>query len=114
MPVAKCRTTRADVLPIVTGEPIGGAASTWSAAPSIERSINAAGYWRPSGVVRVVAYFEHIGRIEGMIARNFESCFAIDMQLSTPKREQLTETFAWLVNRHTHGTPDNRLRNSGS
>jgi hypothetical protein len=53
MPVAKCRTTRADVLPIVTGEPIGGAASTWSAAPSIERSINAAGYWRPSGVVKV-------------------------------------------------------------
>jgi hypothetical protein len=33
MPLSKCRATRADVRPIVTSEPIGGAASTLSAAP---------------------------------------------------------------------------------
>jgi hypothetical protein len=48
-------------------------------------------------------------RVEGMIARNFDSCFAIDMELSPSRREHLAETFAWLVNRHRHGTPDNRL-----
>jgi hypothetical protein len=46
---------------------------------------------------RVIAYFDYIGRIEGMIVRAFDSCFAVAMQLPAPKRERLTYTIAWLV-----------------
>jgi PilZ domain len=58
---------------------------------------------------RVVAYFDQIGRIEGMIARNFDNCFAVTMQLSAPKCEKLTQVLCWLVSRHTRGVPDNRV-----
>jgi hypothetical protein len=57
---------------------------------------------------RVVAYFSQIGRIEGMIARNFDNCFAINMQLPTPKCERLTQVLAWLVSHHTRGEPNKR------
>jgi hypothetical protein len=57
---------------------------------------------------RVVAYFNHIGRVEGMIARNFDHCFAVEMQLRPPKREKLTQVLAWLVNHHTRGALDKR------
>jgi hypothetical protein len=58
---------------------------------------------------RVVAYFNHIGRIEGMISRNFENCFAVTLQLRTPKYEKLSQVLAWLVNHHTRSVADNRL-----
>jgi hypothetical protein len=54
---------------------------------------------------RVVAYFNHIGRIEGMIARNFDQCFAVEMRLPAPKREKLSQVLALLVRRHTRGGP---------
>jgi hypothetical protein len=58
---------------------------------------------------RAIAYFDHIGRIEGMVVRNFESCFAVAMQLPAPKRERLTYAIAWLVSHHTCDVPDNRV-----
>jgi hypothetical protein len=57
---------------------------------------------------RAVAYINEIGRIEGMIARNFDSCFAMTMQLPTLKRERITQILAWLVSHHTGGVPDRR------
>jgi PilZ domain-containing protein len=54
---------------------------------------------------RVVAYFNHIGWIEGMIARNFDQCFAVEMLLPAPKREKLSQVLALLVRRHTRGGP---------
>jgi hypothetical protein len=59
---------------------------------------------------RIVAYFNHIGRVEGMIARNFDKCFAVEMQLRPPKREKLTQVLTWLVNHQTRGMPDRRAR----
>lgn len=57
----------------------------------------------------VVAYFNHIGRIEGMIARNFDSGFAVALQLRSPKSERLTQVIDWLVSHHTRGVPDDRV-----
>ena len=57
---------------------------------------------------RVVAYFSQIGRIEGMIARHFDKCFAVKMLTPTLKREKLAEQIAWLVKRQELGLPDNR------
>src|ERR1019366_79494 len=58
---------------------------------------------------RAIAYFDQIGRIEGMIVRNFESCFAVKLQLHALKRERIADTIDWLVNHHTCGVPDNRV-----
>src|ERR1039458_5215353 len=57
---------------------------------------------------RAIAYIKEIGRIEGMIARNFDCCFAMTMQLPTLKREKLTQVLAWLVSHRTLGVPDRR------
>ncbi len=56
---------------------------------------------------RAIAYFDHIGRIEGMVVRNFDSCFAV--AISAPKRERLTYAIAWLVSHHSCGVLDNRV-----
>jgi hypothetical protein len=58
---------------------------------------------------RLVAYFDHIGRVQGTIVRTFDSCFAVTMQLPARKIERLTRPLGWLVNRHARGAPDNRL-----
>jgi hypothetical protein len=59
---------------------------------------------------RVVFYIDQIGRLEGIIARSFDTWFAAKLQLAPSKREQLKETLAWLIARHPQGVPDKRLR----
>ena len=50
---------------------------------------------------RVVLNIEQIGRLEGTIARNFDAWFAVSLQLSPSKCEQLKEILTWLVNHRT-------------
>jgi hypothetical protein len=57
---------------------------------------------------RIVASFSHIGWVEGMIARNFDNCFAFALQLGAAKRRKFAETLAWLTSHHIRGTPDRR------
>ena len=38
---------------------------------------------------RIVAYFDRVGRVEGMIVRHFEKCFAIEMRASALRRDKL-------------------------
>jgi hypothetical protein len=57
---------------------------------------------------RIVANFSQIGWVEGMIARNFDNCFAFALELGASKREKLTQTLAWLTNHHVRGVPDRR------
>jgi hypothetical protein len=59
---------------------------------------------------RVVADFNHIGRVEGMIARNFDSCFALALQGSLSKTEKLARVLAWLVSRQTEGKLERRAQ----
>ena len=48
----------------------------------------------------IVAYFDHIGGIEGRVARTFEGGFAIAISASQHKREKLAAQLTWLINRH--------------
>jgi hypothetical protein len=49
---------------------------------------------------RVVAYVDHIGRIEGIIARQMSGGFALSLTSSRHKREKFAAQLTWLANRH--------------
>jgi PilZ domain-containing protein len=55
---------------------------------------------------RVIAYIDHIGRIEGVIARQFPGGFALTITSTTHKREKLAAQLTWLANRDI--LPDQR------
>jgi len=57
---------------------------------------------------RVVAYIDHIGRIEGSVSRIFEGGFAIRIAATVRKREKLAAQLTWLANRKTLGMPEDR------
>ncbi|MGP9821654.1 PilZ domain-containing protein [Salinarimonas sp. NSM] len=57
---------------------------------------------------RVVCYFEHIGRVEGTIARHTDKGFAIAITATTRKRDKLASQLTWLANRHELGLPEDR------
>ena len=47
----------------------------------------------------MVAFFDHIGGIEGAVAREFEGGFAFKLAATQHKREKLAATLTWLANR---------------
>jgi len=65
---------------------------------------------------RVVTYLDHIGRIEGIISRNYDGGFAVLFRVSERKRERIAEQLTWLANkgilssvedrRHERALPD--------
>lgn len=48
---------------------------------------------------RVVAYIDHIGRVEGKIARQLEHGFAMTIGATPRKRDKLAAQLTWLANR---------------
>jgi hypothetical protein len=48
---------------------------------------------------RVVAFFDHVGGIEGTITREFDSGFAFKLMATPHKREKIAATLTWLANR---------------
>jgi PilZ domain len=48
---------------------------------------------------RVVAFFDHVGGIEGTISREFDGGFAFRLSATQHKREKLAATLTWLANR---------------
>jgi hypothetical protein len=56
----------------------------------------------------VVAYLGQIGRVQGIVRRQFGGGFAISMKLPPLKREKLAEQLTWLANRHQLGMPEDR------
>lgn len=48
----------------------------------------------------IVAYFDHIGGIEGTVARTFEGGFAITMMATQYKREKIAAQLTWILNKH--------------
>jgi hypothetical protein len=48
---------------------------------------------------RVVAFFDHVGGIEGTIVREFEGGFGCKLMATQHKREKLAATLTWLTNR---------------
>jgi hypothetical protein len=57
---------------------------------------------------RVVAYIDHIGRLEGMIARIFPSGFSMTIAASARKRDKLAAQLTWLANRSILDLPEDR------
>jgi hypothetical protein len=49
---------------------------------------------------RVVAYFDHIGGLEGTVVRIFEGGFGMRLSISAHKREKLAAQLTFLLNRH--------------
>ena len=57
---------------------------------------------------RVIAYVDHIGRLEGVIARQFQNGFAMTVAATTRKRDKLAAQLTWLANRHILNLPEDR------
>jgi PilZ domain len=57
---------------------------------------------------RVIAYVDHVGRLEGTIARLIENGFAMTMAATTRKRDKLAAQLTWLANRHILNLPADR------
>ena len=57
---------------------------------------------------RVVAYVDHIGRVEGKITRAFENGFAMTISATPRKRDKLASQLTWLANRHILNMPEDR------
>lgn len=48
---------------------------------------------------RIVAYFDKLGGLEGVVVRRFEDGFAVRINSSLHKREKLAAQLTWLINR---------------
>ncbi len=57
---------------------------------------------------RVIAYVDHLGRLEGLIARQFQNGFAMTISATARKRDKLAAQLTWLANRHILGLPEDR------
>jgi len=57
---------------------------------------------------RVIAYVDHLGRLEGQIARTFENGFAMTIAATARKRDKLAAQLTWLANRDILGLPEDR------
>ena len=57
---------------------------------------------------RVVLYLEHVGRIEGTIARLIPGGFAVRLSATPRKRDKIASQLTWLANRESLGLPEGR------
>jgi hypothetical protein len=67
---------------------------------------------------KVIAYIDHIGRVEGQITDSIEGGFTMDIGASPRKRDKMAAQLTWLANkdilnlpedrRHERVVPDNR------
>lgn len=57
---------------------------------------------------RVVAYIDHLGRVEGTIMRVFDGGFAMVLTATLRKKDKLAAKLTWLANRHELNLPEDR------
>ncbi len=57
---------------------------------------------------RVIAYVDHLGRLEGVIAREINNGFAMTISATVRKRDKLAAQLIWLANRHILNLPEDR------
>jgi PilZ domain len=57
---------------------------------------------------RVIAYVDHLGRLEGKVTREFEGGFAISIGATPRKREKFAAQLTWLANRQILNLPEDR------
>jgi hypothetical protein len=58
---------------------------------------------------RVVAYFDHVGGIQGFVVRTFDGGFAFKIQATQHRREKLAAQLTWLANRSEIGGLEERI-----
>jgi hypothetical protein len=59
---------------------------------------------------RVVAYVDHLGRLEGTVIRVMPNGFAMSISATSRKREKLAAQLTWLANRELVTNSDGRRR----
>jgi hypothetical protein len=57
---------------------------------------------------RVIAYVDHLGRLEGRIARLIDNGFAMTIAATPRKRDKLAAQLTWLANRQILNLPEDR------
>src|SRR3954447_16206247 len=57
---------------------------------------------------RVIAYVDHLGRLEGKVARLIENGFAMTISATVRKRDILAAQLTWLANRQILNLPEDR------
>src|SRR6202142_2496519 len=57
---------------------------------------------------RVIAYVDHLGRLEGKIARQIDNGFAMTIEATLRKRDKLAAQLTWLANRNILNLPEDR------
>lgn len=57
---------------------------------------------------RVIAYLDHIGRVEGKITRLLDNGFAMTVGATPRKRDKLAAQLTWLANRDILNLPEDR------
>ena len=57
---------------------------------------------------RVVAYLDHLGRVEGQILRHLDGGFAMSVNATERKRDKLAARLTWLANRHELNLAEDR------
>jgi hypothetical protein len=56
----------------------------------------------------VVAYIDHIGRVEGRCTRVFENGFAMTISATLRRRDKIADQLTWFANRGALGLPEDR------
>src|SRR3989475_6733083 len=57
---------------------------------------------------RLIAYLDHIGRVEGKITRIIDNGFAMSVGATARKRDKLAAQLTWLANRDILNLPEDR------
>ncbi|MEZ2219505.1 PilZ domain-containing protein [Rhizobium sp. RCC_161_2] len=63
---------------------------------------------RPRTNERVVAYIDHLGRVEGNVVAVDGRGFSMSINATDRKREKLAAQLTWLANKHELGLPEDR------
>ena len=63
-----------------------------------------------AGVVgeKVIAYIDHLGRIEGVITAQIDGGFVMDISASSRKRDKMAAQLTWLANKDLLNLPEDR------
>jgi len=57
---------------------------------------------------KVIAYLDHIGRVEGVVTRRLQDGFAMTIVASERKKDKLAAQLTWLANKHELDLPEDR------
>lgn len=57
---------------------------------------------------RIVAYLDHLSRVEGRISRLIDGGFAVELRNTVRKRDKIANILTWLANRDELNLPEDR------